>query len=111
MLRTLYWLLALTLMAQLSGCLLNRVYAFKEQFCDYQSNFTFVVDDGVSMHAPSGFAGYRCDLAVGRFPTFRTEGTETLEMVYVVEKDIGKMQLNTPFPCIWSSSRKTAKCC
>lgn len=90
-LRTLYWLLALTLMAQLSGCLLNRVYAFKEQFCDYQSNFTFVVDDGVSMHMHHPVLRDTDVIwLLGASPTFRTEGTETLEMVYVVEKDIGE---------------------
>jgi len=88
---TLRWLFLLILMTQLSGCLLNRVYAFKEQFCDYQRNFTFEISDGVTMqmHHPV----LRDDDVIwllGAQPTFRKEAAEKLEMVYVVEKDVAE---------------------
>ncbi|MDZ4730020.1 MAG: hypothetical protein SH820_08780 [Xanthomonadales bacterium] len=36
---------ALVLSVLLSGCLLTRLYAFKQQFCDYHSNFSFSTQD------------------------------------------------------------------
>jgi len=83
------WLLPVVLLLQLSGCLLTRVYAFKEQFCDYQSNFTFVIDDGVTMrmHQPV-LRDADVIWLLGAQPPRRSDGREKLEMLYVVEKDI-----------------------
>jgi len=36
---------ALVSTALLSACLLTRLYAFKQQFCDYQDNFSFITGD------------------------------------------------------------------
>ncbi len=36
---------ALVACSLLSGCLLTRLYAFKQQFCDYRSNFSFSTQD------------------------------------------------------------------
>lgn len=38
-------LTALVSSVLLSGCLLTRLYAFKQQFCDYRSNFSFSTQD------------------------------------------------------------------
>jgi hypothetical protein len=38
-------LTALAAMLLLSACLLTRLYAFKQQFCDYKANFTFSTDE------------------------------------------------------------------
>ncbi|HKX55900.1 MAG TPA: hypothetical protein VJN01_07360, partial [Xanthomonadales bacterium] len=38
-------LTALVATVLLSACLLTRLYAFKQQFCDYQDNFSFSTDD------------------------------------------------------------------
>ena len=81
--------LLLVLCTQLSGCMLNRVYAFKNQFCDYQANFTLLVDDGVTlqMHRPVLLDSDVVWL-VGAEPTARNRNGSWLEMVYVVEKDL-----------------------
>mgnify|MGYP001819884242 FL=1 len=82
-------LVLLILCAQLSGCMLNRVYAFKRQFCDYRANFTLVVDDGVTlqMHNPVLFDTDVVWL-VGAKPTTWGKNGNRVEMLYVVEKDL-----------------------
>ena len=82
-------LLLLTLCAQLSGCLLNRVYAFKNQFCDYRANFTLLVDGGVTlrMHSPV-LLDTDVVWLIGAEPTAWSKNGSWLEMLYVVEKDL-----------------------
>jgi len=86
---TLRLILLLVLGSQLSGCLLTRVYAFKSQFCDYQANFTLLVDDGVTLqiHKPVLLDSDVVWL-LGARPTTQNNNRQQLEMLYVVEKDL-----------------------
>ena len=79
----------LVLCIQLSGCVLNRVYAFKNQFCDYPANFTLLVDDGVTlqMHSPV-LLDTDVIWLIGAEPTAWNKNGSWLEMLYVVEKDL-----------------------
>jgi hypothetical protein len=78
----------LLLASALSGCLLNRVYAFKHQFCDFQHNFRLTVDAEARllMHHP---VLYDSDVVwlIGAPPTRRRYKGGGLDMVYVVEPD------------------------
>lgn len=82
-------LLLLVMSFQLSGCLLTRVYAFKEQFCEYRTNFTLLVGEGVTlqMHKPV-LLDTDVVWLLGAEPTTRSNDSEQLEMVYIVEKDL-----------------------
>lgn len=73
----------------LSGCLLTRVYSFKEQFCDYQRNFELLVDQSIRLKMRHPVL--RDDDMVwllGAEPTRRTKTGDRQEMVYVIEKDL-----------------------
>ena len=82
-------LLLLVISSQLSGCLLTRLYAFKEQFCEYQTSFTLLVNDGVTLqiHKPV-LLDTDVVWLLGAEPTTRSDNNGQLEMVYVVEKDL-----------------------
>ena len=88
-LMTLRLVLLLVLATQLSGCLLNRVYAFKNQFCDYQANFSLLVQDEVTlqMHNPI-LLDTDVVWLLGAEPTARSNHGNWLEMLYLVEKDL-----------------------
>ncbi len=79
----------LVISAQLSGCLLNRVYAFKEQFCDYERSFTLQVNDGVTLeiHKPV-LRDTDVVWLLGAEPTIRRITDGQLEMDYIVVKDL-----------------------
>lgn len=83
----------------LSGCLLNRVYAFKNQFCDYQANFTLLVGDGVTlqMHTPV-LLDTDVVWLLGADPTTRREAEGRLELTYVVEKELPVLQSDYSIP-------------
>lgn len=82
-------LLVVALGSGLPGCLLNRVYGFKRQFCDYQRNFELVVDDSIrlKLRRPLLRDG---DLVwlLGAEPTRRSMVDGRLQMLYLVEKDL-----------------------
>jgi len=81
--------LIVVLALSVSGCLLTRVYAFKEQFCDYQKNFSLQVGDGISLRMLDPVL-YDSDVIwlLGAKPTRETTRGDRKEMVFVVEKDI-----------------------
>ena len=87
--RNLALLLIVASALSLSGCLLTRVYAFKEQFCDYQQNFRLQVADGISLQMRNPVL-YDADVIwlLGAQPTRQTSDGDRKEMVFVVEKDI-----------------------
>ena len=82
------WLLLLASMLLLSGCMLFRIVDFKQQFCDYQANFELLVGDVIElrMHHPALLDSDVVWL-LGAEPTRREYQGNTLELVYVVEKD------------------------
>ncbi len=71
----------------LSGCLLSRIYTFKDQLCDYEANFALQIDEDVSlaMHHPVLLDTDVTWLA-GAEPTERRMVGEVLELRYVAEK-------------------------
>lgn len=85
-------LLLLLMSLQLSGCLLNRVYAFKEQFCDYQTSFALQVGDGVTleMHKPV-LRDTDVVWLLGAEPSIQRLVDGQLEMVYIVVKDLPRI--------------------
>jgi len=87
--RNLALLLIVASALSLSGCLLTRVYAFKEQFCDYQQNFSLQIADGISLRMRNPVL-YDADVIwlLGAKPTRQTTDGDRKEMVFVVEKDI-----------------------
>ena len=100
-------LLLLLLCTQLSGCLLTRVYTFKEQFCDYQSNFTLRVDDaGVTLeiHHPV-LLDSDVTWLLGAGPTTLGTTNAGIEMVYVVEKDLPRPDSEYAIPLILRFTR------
>ncbi len=92
-------LLLLVMSLQLSGCLLNRVYAFKEQFCDYQTSFALQIGDGVSleMHKPV-LRDTDVVWLLGAEPTIRRMVDGQLEMVYIVVKDLPQRSYDYAIP-------------
>jgi len=94
-------ILVLVISTQLAGCLLTRVYTFKNQFCDYQANFTLLIDDGVTlqMHKPV-LLDTDVIWLLGAEPTDRSEGDGQLEIAYVVEKDLAESSPEYSIPLI-----------
>ena len=80
-------LMASTLL--LSGCILFRIYDFKEQFCDYQANFELSVDDDIELRMLNPVL-LDSDVVwlLGAEPTRREQRGAELDLVYVVEKDL-----------------------
>lgn len=79
----------IVLSSLLSGCLLTRVYEFKKQFCDYQQNFDLKIDNEIAliMRNPVLLESDMIWL-MGAAPSYREQGTEQLNLVYVIEKDL-----------------------
>ena len=73
----------------LSGCILFRIYDFKEQFCDYAANFELLVGEDIElrMHHPVLLDSDVVWL-LGAEPTRREQTADGLDLVYVVEKDL-----------------------
>ena len=85
--RRLTLLLAATTLL-LSGCMLFRIYDFKSQFCDYQANFELLVGKDIELRMLNPVLLDR-DVVwlLGAEPTRRERSGNSLELVYVVEKD------------------------
>jgi len=81
--------LLLLLTGMLSGCLLFRIYEFKEQFCDYQRNFQLLVGDDITLLMLNPVL-FDDDLVwlLGAEPSYREQRDGELDLVYVVEKDL-----------------------
>ena len=81
--------LVLLIVSQLGGCLLFRVYEFKEQFCDYQRNFRLLVGDEIELQLRHPVL-LDSDMVwlLGAEPSYRDEVDGELELVYIIEKDL-----------------------
>jgi len=73
----------------LSGCLLTRVYEFKNQFCNYQQNFELQIGEEIAliMHNPV-LLDKDVIWLMGASPSYRDQDTDQLDLVYVIEKDL-----------------------
>ncbi len=73
----------------LSGCLLTRVYEFKNQFCDYQQNFQLLLGDELMLSMRNPVLRDRDIIwLMGAAPSYREQGRDGLDLVYVIEKDL-----------------------
>jgi hypothetical protein len=80
-------LTALVCSVFLSGCLLTRLYSFKQQFCDYQANFAFSTADDfrVTLNHPILFDRDVIFLA-GAEPTSSNEQPQSRHLQWRVDK-------------------------
>jgi len=87
--RNLLLILLLSAGLLISGCLLQRVYAFKRQFCDYGRNFELVVGDEIRLNMRNPVL-LDSDVVwlIGAEPTREARTGLAVEMTYVVEKDL-----------------------
>jgi hypothetical protein len=81
-------IVALTCLGTLvGGCLLTRIYTFKDQFCRYDANFRLQVEENVTL---TMFHPVLLDTdvvwLVGAPPTERRQHGDVLRMRYVIEK-------------------------
>jgi hypothetical protein len=91
-------LTALVCSVFLSGCLLTRLYAFKQQFCDYQANFAFSTEDNfrVTLSHPILFDRDVIFLA-GAEPTASNEQPESRHLQWRVDKVLPPGAANDPY--------------
>ena len=78
---------AACLVAPLSGCLVNRVVEVRDQFCEFDSNFTIDAENltAFDFHRPILLDSDILWLA-GATPTEISRDADGLSMLYVIEK-------------------------
>ncbi len=82
----------------LSACLLTRLYAFKQQFCDYQANFAFSTgaDFRVTLSRPVLLDKDVIFLA-GAEPTTRSEDAHSRKLQWRVDKQLPAGAVPDPY--------------
>jgi len=88
--------LAALLAVALNGCLINRAIAVRDQFCDFDSNFSLQFSDSVvfDFHQPVLLDADVLWLA-GADPTETIENGKTRRMIFVLEKDVDQPDPST----------------
>ena len=79
--------MALALAVGVSGCLMTRVTTVKNQFCEFDSNFTFSIDESIyfDLHQPILLESDLIWLA-GAKPTSTESDEQQMLMTYTIEK-------------------------
>lgn len=90
-------LTALVATVLLSACLLTRLYAFKQQFCDYQDNFSFTTDGEfrVNLLHPILLDSDVIWLA-GAEPSSRQQDEQSGQMQWIVDKVLPAQSVPDP---------------